>query len=790
MIEPASLHGHAESLESRLLLTVTAPASATTIEGGEVMFSQTGQGAISLTEPESQGNEPLQVTLIVNNGTLYFPNTTGLGFMEGPNGTRALSVVGTLSNLNTDLNGLEYTPNAGFTGDDSLLIFAPYESGVVTVPIFVNSWTNSTASSAASQKTAAGSSGIDVSLLLPNGDLMVHRDPNGESSVWYEITPDSSGSYADGTWKKLALMNHERLYFSSDVLPNGDVFVFGGEYASDGAVALNSAGQVVPIGTPGSTRQYSDSGEIYDPLTNIWTAIAPGPVSYPAGTLMGQTKSLKMAGDQPSEVLPDGDILVGDIFDNGTEIYVPQFKADGTTPLAGSWTGGPTRQYAGDVSAEESWVKLGNGDILNYDINASENDQNGVGQAELYEPSTTGGIGQWVTANNGDLPILTTTTAGNELGPALLDPGTGDAVFFGANGLTAIYDPTTNSWSQGPTLPSVYLRNPVGHLVLTQLTMGDAPGAVLPNGDFLLALSPAVFANSLGETFPAPTELYEWNPQTNVFVNVTPPFSVTAQAHSNSFVDSMLVLPTGQVLLTNSTNQLAFYTLAPNDGPQFNWLPTITSFTYIKPPFGGNPFANASYTLAGTQLNGPDEGAAYGDDEQMAENYPIVELSNGTGPVYFATTSYWSSTGVATGNTPQTVIVTLPTMPGGTYSLTVIADGIASVPFTVVLGGFTKNPGPVPNGAVSNEAVSNEPVANAINAFQFSDGNSSQAPVALTSSVASPTSSLDHSLDESTITAGLGKAAALEPVPLSAALGNSEIDQWAGLQAALETLNA
>ena len=59
-------------------------------------------------------------------------------------------------------------------------------------------------------------------------------------------------------------------------------------------------------------------------------------------------------------------------------------------------------------------------------------------------------------------------------------------------------------------------------------------------------------------------------------------------------------------------------------------------------------------SLTGTQLNGLDEGAEYGDDNQMAENYPIVQVTDTkTGDVYYATTSNWSSVGVATGSVPR-----------------------------------------------------------------------------------------------------------------------------------------
>ena len=111
--------------------------------------------------------------------------------------------------------------------------------------------------------------------------------------------------------------------------------------------------------------------------------------------------------------------------------------------------------------------------------------------------------------------------------------------------------------------------------------------------------------------------------------------------------------------------------------PQAAWQPTITSIVAN----GGN-----SYTLTGTQLNGISAGASHGTGTEMDTNYPIIELhaTDGSGQVYFARTSNWSSTGVATGSTPETTDFTLPsTMPYGTYSLTVVANGIASAPVSV-----------------------------------------------------------------------------------------------------------
>ena len=76
---------------------------------------------------------------------------------------------------------------------------------------------------------------------------------------------------------------------------------------------------------------------------------------------------------------------------------------------------------------------------------------------------------------------------------------------------------------------------------------------------------------------------------------------------------------------------------------------------------------------------------SYGVGNEMDSNYPIIELKDGSGHVYFARTFNWNSTGVATGSTPVTTDFTSPAnMPYGVYSLYVVANGIASdpVPFT------------------------------------------------------------------------------------------------------------
>src|SRR5262249_55224877 len=67
-------------------------------------------------------------------------------------------------------------------------------------------------------------------MLLTDGTVLAQQ--SGVSNGWYKLTPNASGSYVDGTWSTLAPMHEPRLYYGSNVLPDGRVFVIGGEYPS------------------------------------------------------------------------------------------------------------------------------------------------------------------------------------------------------------------------------------------------------------------------------------------------------------------------------------------------------------------------------------------------------------------------------------------------------------------------------------------------------------------------------------------------------------------------------
>jgi hypothetical protein len=64
-------------------------------------------------------------------------------------------------------------------------------------------------------------------LLLTDGTVMCSES---DGMHWWRLTPDAYGNFIQGTWSPLASAHHARLYFASAVLPDGRVFVAGGEY--------------------------------------------------------------------------------------------------------------------------------------------------------------------------------------------------------------------------------------------------------------------------------------------------------------------------------------------------------------------------------------------------------------------------------------------------------------------------------------------------------------------------------------------------------------------------------
>ena len=180
----------------------------------------------------------------------------------------------------------------------------------------------------------------------------------------------------------------------------------------------------------------------------------------------------------------------------------------------------------------------------------------------------------------------------------------------------------------------------------------------------LMMTSPGIFSTL--STF------FEWDGLTLTEVSPSAPHA----SADSSFYGNFLVLPTGQILFTDF-----FFVSVYNPAGTYNpaWAPTIQSApTRVS--------AGGSYVISGYRFNGMSEGAAYGDDQQAATNYPLVRITNNrTGHVFYSRTHDHSSMAVASNDLVSTHFDVPSTQEHGPSSLVVVANGIPSAPVAVTV---------------------------------------------------------------------------------------------------------
>ncbi|MGA2616932.1 MAG: VCBS repeat-containing protein [Thermoguttaceae bacterium] len=556
--------------------------------------------------------------------------------------------------------------------------------------------------------------GIGTMLQLTDGSVMFNGGNNNAANDWYRLIPDSSGSYVNGSFQTLASSNIGRLFFGSVVMQNGDVMVLGGEYSNVGGSisSVNGPGGSSPItvtisgtlpsdmptgsignvtiknvsgfsaangnftftvtgsntftlgGTTGDVGTSSGSGTFSVGETNTGEIFTPPTTSGGTGSWANITPFPQSEfGDGNLELMTDGTVLAGDLNSNNTWRYNP------TGGPGGTWTQDASLPGAQLTNAETAWTKLPDGSIVSYELYGFANDAPQAGAR--FVPGATIAQDQWVAAGSVPIPLGETGGASviQEIGPGILLPD-GRVFHPGANGNTALYSSpalagnSTGNWVAGPVIPNGEGAN-------------DAPAAMMTNGDVLFAASPYM-TNGSGVVAPfnKPTDIYEYNPATNTITDTGIQAADSTATSTPGFETRMLDLPNGQVLFSDSSSQGYVYTPSstPNGTPTplAAWRPVIDNIKANSP---------TSFTLTGTQITGLSEGAAYGDDAQMASNYPIVRFTDGGG-TFYATTTNWSTAGVQTGPIPETVQFTLPAGHplSGITSFTVIANGIPSEP--------------------------------------------------------------------------------------------------------------
>jgi uncharacterized repeat protein (TIGR03803 family) len=625
------------ALEANVVFDSEGNLLGTTAQGPGVDCNTVGCGIVFELSPPgswiettlhafigSDGERPLAGVILDSQGNLY--GTTWLGGANGFGSVFKLDTSNKETVLHSFSGGIDGSgPFAGLVMDAAGNLYGTTAAGGSTGNGVVFEITGAISTSPWHPLKNKAQFDASTPLLLTDGTVMIQQycSPN-----WWQLIPDSKGQYATGTWTKtLAPSPYGPLYYASAVLPDGSVIIEGGEYAGNGMSCPEKETNMGAIFTP---PPYWTGG------SGTWATVQPPtegnpPVPWPT------------IGDAASVVLPNGLFMIGNCCNaNDT--------SQALTRTSAGWI--ITDKGKADANSEEGWTLLPDGQVLTVDVWNSPN-------TELYNPSPV--PGSWSSA--GSTPVQIIDTLNHEVGPAILQPN--GAVFAtGATGNNAIYNLATSTWSAGPSFPFNYAN--------LQLAIPDGPAVLLPTGNVLVETSPVIETVNGKAYYSAGSDFFEFNGETLTLTAVPgPPNARNDPAYSGR----MLLLPNGQVLFTDGTDEVEIYTPS---GTNYGGDPVITSSPPTIAP-------NQTYKITGTQFNGLSQAVAYGDDYQAATNYPLVRITNNaTQDVFYARTHDHSTMAIATGGLPVSTYFDTPTtLETGASTLQVVANGIASAPVAV-----------------------------------------------------------------------------------------------------------
>ena len=449
---------------------------------------------------------------------------------------------------------------------------------------------------------------------------LVHQPPNG-AEITMQLTDGTvlAQGFSDNDWWKLTPDN-KGSYVNGSWTKMATLPSGYAPYAQ--AEAVLADGRVIISGGEYNFGEFAFTNQtaIYDPVANTWTMIDP-------------PKGWTNIGDSPSIVLPDGRFVLG---------YKFKTKMAALDPATLKWTPLPSKGKNIE-NAEEGWTLLPDGTFLTYDVAAHPH-------SERYIPEK----GKWVDAGDTVVDLRgPQNCCGNciqygpknkcydppgEVGSAIRRP---DGTVFATGAVpegeskahTSIWTPPSQGdkkghWTPGPDFPN-------GDEAF------DTPSSILPNGNVLVGGSSG--------------QLYEFNGTTLT----REPF--------NGAGGILMPLPTGEVLVGGFAVYKSTGTYDPS------WAPTISAAP-------SSVTRGSTYQISGTQFNGLNQGAAFGDEFDTHTNYPLVRITNNaTGHVFYERTHGHSSMGVATGSaTIMTNFDVSSATETGASKIEVVANGIPS----------------------------------------------------------------------------------------------------------------
>jgi hypothetical protein len=290
---------------------VSGPSSASVSHGSSLAFS--GTKLISVSDLDG-GSSTESVALSVTSGILQL-NTNGVNVTGGASGTGAITISGTISNLNSALATLSYTaPGLGVsatlsaTANDgssssstlstsiSLTNVAPAMSGPTTASVAHSATLNFTGSSTISVSDLdAGSNTESVALSVTSGTLALN-------TAGVSVTSGASGSNAVTISGTIANLN-AALATLAYTAPGAGTSATLTASANDGTLSSNTLTTVItlttPIDHPPTIDPISDVSILQDSAqqTVNLTGITAGPGD-------NQALSVTVVSDNPTLINP------------------------------------------------------------------------------------------------------------------------------------------------------------------------------------------------------------------------------------------------------------------------------------------------------------------------------------------------------------------------------------------------------------------------------------------------------------------------------------------------------
>jgi hypothetical protein len=395
-------------------------------------------------------------------------------------------------------------------------------------------------------------------------------------------------------------------------------FFFSSAVMLDGKTVLAEGGE------------YNNGQSVWTTLGSLGTLTPFAGITWVANT---PPTGWSTIGDAESDLLANGQYLQSNCCTKQTAFY------NGPN----SWTAGPN--VLAVRNDESGYTALPNGNLLMVDVQTNSNCGNSTKSTEFLAPP----YNTWVCGPQTTVQLW--QQSDQELGSAVLfypssaHPQAGVFQFGGNVTATNVLDLASNTWSTGPS--------PAPN------DQADGPGALEPNGLVLEQVSPGLFN--------AGCQFTEYDPVANTLTNTV---NNAYCPGDSSYEGHLMIFPTGQIASVDFGTTIYLYN--PKSGVVSGVAPTIIPATNAY--LGGSK----NNVLYGKQLNGLTENNAYGDDYQMATNYPLIRFTDSNNNVWYGFTHDDSSHSIAPGTVSFTKFDLNPAMPPGTYMMQVVTNGIGS----------------------------------------------------------------------------------------------------------------